>query len=62
MNSNWAFSDTAPEDERMAQNTRHGSALLYIGLLGVRTDLVALTTKQNFFILTCQTWLHEISS
>ena len=46
-NSSRALSDTGPEDERMAQKTGQRSALLCTGSLGVRIDLLALTTNKK---------------
>lgn len=42
MNRSGALSDIVQESERMAQKDGTGSALLYVGSLGVGINLVAL--------------------
>ena len=44
VNSSGALSDRVLEGERMAQRTRQSSAVVSTPLLGVRIDLMALTT------------------
>ena len=45
MNSSRALSDTALEDETMAQKTQQGSTLLYTGPLGVGRDSTGTNSK-----------------
>ena len=47
MNNRGASSDKAPEGERMVQKDQQGSALLYMGSLGVGIDSMVLTTTST---------------